>query len=417
MSHDGFAGALRRRARERIRKPREPHAEHARALGGGAVPAVDTDAGARAPTSTGSSTASTSCSARAELSAALEEIWQRVRRLNRYVEERAPWTLARDRSAAPASSSVVLASLAEGLRVVTVALAPYMPAKTATLLDALGAPPGGPRDVRAPSAGAARRPRSRRSSPRKRRDRLAHPSRRVRAPDDEELVAAARGGGRARGSSPSAPTRRAAAPRSAPPSASRRSSRRSAATRTTRASSTSGCCASWRSHPRCVAIGETGLDYYRDRAPRDLQRRAFEAQIELADELDKPLVIHTRDAADDTLELLERDAAGLRVILHCFSMPEHLDRCVAPAGGSRSPATSPTPPPPSWRRAPRASPPSALLVETDAPYLTPQSRRGTPERARRRRRDRARSSRRCAASPRTSSRRSSTRNAADLFGW
>ncbi|MGH2852198.1 MAG: TatD family hydrolase, partial [Solirubrobacteraceae bacterium] len=55
------------------------------------------------------------------------------------------------------------------------------------------------------------------------------------------------------------------------------------------------------SHPRCRAIGETGLDYYRDRAPRDLQRRAFEAQIALAHELDKQLVIHTREAADDTL--------------------------------------------------------------------------------------------------------------------
>ena len=76
--------------------------------------------------------------ARAELSAALEEIWRHVRRLNRYVEEKAPWALAKDPGCA-AELSAVLASLAEGLRVVTVALLPYMPSKTVELLDALGA--------------------------------------------------------------------------------------------------------------------------------------------------------------------------------------------------------------------------------------------------------------------------------------
>src|SRR6201996_2358757 len=73
-------------------------------------------------------------------------------------------------------------------------------------------------------------------------------------------------------------------------------------------------------HERCVAIGETGLDYYRDHAPREDQRRAFTAQIQLARSVDKPLVIHTRAADDDTLALLDEQAAGLRVILHCFSM-------------------------------------------------------------------------------------------------
>jgi methionyl-tRNA synthetase len=76
---------------------------------------------------------------RAELSIALDEIWQLVRRLNRYVEENAPWQLAREPENA-ARLAQVLASLAEGLRVVSVALNPYMPAKTATLLDALGRP-------------------------------------------------------------------------------------------------------------------------------------------------------------------------------------------------------------------------------------------------------------------------------------
>jgi methionyl-tRNA synthetase len=75
---------------------------------------------------------------RAELSTALEEIWRHVRRLNRYVEEHAPWALAKDPDRA-SELAVVLASLAEGLRVVTVALLPYMPSKTVELLDALGA--------------------------------------------------------------------------------------------------------------------------------------------------------------------------------------------------------------------------------------------------------------------------------------
>ena len=75
---------------------------------------------------------------RFELSGALELVWQRVRRLNRYVEERAPWALARDESRA-AELAMVLSSLAEGLRVVTVALSPYMPRSSAALLEALGA--------------------------------------------------------------------------------------------------------------------------------------------------------------------------------------------------------------------------------------------------------------------------------------
>ncbi len=132
------------------------------------------------------------------------------------------------------------------------------------------------------------------------------------------------------------------------------------------------------SHPRCVAIGETGLDYYRDRAPRELQLRAFEAQIELAHELRKPLVIHTRAAAEDTLAVLRRDASGLAVIMHCFSMPEHLDECVE-AGWWISFAGNVTYPSAADLAAAVARVPAQrLLVETDAPYLAPQSRRGKP---------------------------------------
>jgi TatD DNase family protein len=132
------------------------------------------------------------------------------------------------------------------------------------------------------------------------------------------------------------------------------------------------------SHPRCVAIGETGLDYYRDRSPRDAQRRAFEFHIDLARELDKPLVIHTRDAATDTLALLHEQAEGLRVVLHCFSMPEQLDECID-AGWWLSFAGNVTYPKNAAIAAAAAiAPIERLLVETDAPYLAPQSRRGRP---------------------------------------
>jgi len=130
--------------------------------------------------------------------------------------------------------------------------------------------------------------------------------------------------------------------------------------------------------PRCVAVGETGLDYYRDYEPADVQRRAFEAHIELAHELDKPLVIHTRAAAEDTLQVLERDAVGLRVVMHCFSMPEELDRCLE-AGWWISFAGNVTYPNATDLAAAAARVPTErLLVETDAPYLAPRSRRGRP---------------------------------------
>jgi TatD DNase family protein len=132
------------------------------------------------------------------------------------------------------------------------------------------------------------------------------------------------------------------------------------------------------SHPRCVAIGETGLDYYRDYSPRDAQRSAFEFHIDLARELDKPLVIHTREAADDTLALLRDAAGGLRVIMHCFSLPARLDECIAEgwwvsfAGNVTYPNNG------ELAAAATRAPAERLLVETDAPYLSPQSHRGRP---------------------------------------
>jgi TatD DNase family protein len=132
-------------------------------------------------------------------------------------------------------------------------------------------------------------------------------------------------------------------------------------------------------HERCVAIGETGLDYYRDNAPREDQMRAFEAQIGLARSVGKPLVIHTRSAEDDTLRVLHEQAGDLKVIMHCFSMPERLDECLAHPDWWISFAGHATyPKAVDLRSAALRVPASRLLVETDAPYLSPQTIRGKP---------------------------------------
>ena len=128
-------------------------------------------------------------------------------------------------------------------------------------------------------------------------------------------------------------------------------------------------------HPKCRAIGETGLDYYWDRVPRDEQAAVFGAHIELARETDKPLVIHTREAAADTVQTLAERADGVTVVLHCFSMPERLDAClergwwISFAGNVTYPRNA------ELADAAARVPLERLLVETDAPYLTPQARR------------------------------------------
>lgn len=132
-------------------------------------------------------------------------------------------------------------------------------------------------------------------------------------------------------------------------------------------------------HPRCVAIGETGLDFYRDGAPREDQKRAFRAQIGLARSVEKPLIIHTRDASDETLALLDAEAQGVRVILHCFSMPDRIEECLAHEDWWISFAGNATfPKAPDLRVAAVRVPGERLLVETDAPYLAPQVVRGKP---------------------------------------
>ncbi len=132
-------------------------------------------------------------------------------------------------------------------------------------------------------------------------------------------------------------------------------------------------------HDKCVAIGETGLDYYRDYAPRPDQERAFHAQIELARQTGKPLVIHTRAADDDTLATLTERASDLSVILHCFSMADRIEECLSHEGWWISFAGNVTyPSATALREAMLRVPADRLLVETDAPYLSPQARRGKP---------------------------------------
>jgi TatD DNase family protein len=125
-------------------------------------------------------------------------------------------------------------------------------------------------------------------------------------------------------------------------------------------------------HPRCAAIGETGLDYFRDYAPRADQERAFHAQIELARATGKPLVIHTRAAEDDTVNTLKARAHGLQVVMHCFSMPDRLDECLAEGWWISFAGNVTYPKATDLAQAAERVPDDRLLVETDAPYLTPQ---------------------------------------------
>jgi TatD DNase family protein len=128
--------------------------------------------------------------------------------------------------------------------------------------------------------------------------------------------------------------------------------------------------------PSVVAVGETGLDFYRDYAPRSDQRTLFRQHLELATELDLPVVVHTRAASDETADLL-LEFRGT-VVMHCFSSPELLPVVIergyyvsfagnvtfAKAGDLRDAAA--------------AVPPDRILSETDCPYLAPQPVRGRP---------------------------------------
>jgi TatD DNase family protein len=127
-------------------------------------------------------------------------------------------------------------------------------------------------------------------------------------------------------------------------------------------------------HPKAIAVGETGLDWFRDYAPRDDQRRLFATELELASELGKPVVIHTRAADDDTLDALG-DFAGT-VVLHCFSSPRMLPTALARKWYVSFAGNATFPKAVDLRLAATQVPADRILAETDSPYLAPQPIRG-----------------------------------------
>jgi TatD DNase family protein len=129
-------------------------------------------------------------------------------------------------------------------------------------------------------------------------------------------------------------------------------------------------------HPRAVALGEVGLDFYRDNADRHDQRRVFEQQIELANETGKPLVIHTRDADEETFPMLR--SARVPVVLHCFSSPGRLDEAVERGYHVSFAGNVTYPKAVELQEAARRVPERLLLAETDSPYLAPVPLRGRP---------------------------------------
>jgi TatD DNase family protein len=132
-------------------------------------------------------------------------------------------------------------------------------------------------------------------------------------------------------------------------------------------------------HPEVRAIGETGLDYFRDRAPREEQMRAFAAQIEIAGEAGLPLVIHMRESIEDAYATLAERADGVTVILHCFSGTAGQAAEAAERGWYCSFAGNVTyPKAEGLREAAAVVPSELLLVETDSPFLAPQPVRGKP---------------------------------------
>lgn len=136
--------------------------------------------------------------------------------------------------------------------------------------------------------------------------------------------------------------------------------------------------------PKVRAIGETGIDYYRESASPADQRRAFEAQIEIARGRRLPIVIHARDpdgetgAVDDVFEILDARGEGVAVILHCFLAPWRVQDAIDRGWHCSFSGIVTFPSAGELREAAAALPDELVLVETDAPYLAPQPVRGKP---------------------------------------
>ncbi len=135
-------------------------------------------------------------------------------------------------------------------------------------------------------------------------------------------------------------------------------------------------------HEKVRAIGETGIDYYRETASREDQRRAFEAQIGIARDRGLPVVIHARDpdgetgATDDVFAILDEHADGVPVILHCFLAPWRVEDAIERGWYCSFSGIVTFPSAEELREAAAKLPDELVLVETDAPYLAPQPVRG-----------------------------------------
>jgi TatD DNase family protein len=129
-------------------------------------------------------------------------------------------------------------------------------------------------------------------------------------------------------------------------------------------------------HPKVVAVGETGLDNFHHHATPADQRRLFEAQLALAEETGKPIVIHCREAVPETVAALERFSGT--VVLHCFSEPELLEPALAHGWYASFAGNVTYPRSADLRQAAARVPTDRLLAETDSPYLAPQGLRGRP---------------------------------------
>ena len=130
--------------------------------------------------------------------------------------------------------------------------------------------------------------------------------------------------------------------------------------------------------PVVVGIGECGLDYHYDHSPRATQRDAFAAQIELANRLDLALVIHTREAWDDTIDILAATGVPERTVVHCFTGgPEEARRCLGLGASLSFSGVVTFKNAAEVREAAALCPSDRLLVETDAPFLAPVPHRGT----------------------------------------
>jgi TatD DNase family protein len=137
-------------------------------------------------------------------------------------------------------------------------------------------------------------------------------------------------------------------------------------------------------HEKVRAIGEAGIDYYRETASPADQRRAFEAQIEIARECELPIVIHARDpdgettATDEVFEILDARVGGVPVILHCFLAPWRVEDAIERGWYCSFSGIVTFPKSDALREAAAKLPDELMLVETDAPYLAPQPVRGKP---------------------------------------